>query len=141
MQNLMQTVKKELRWVILGRRRPFPDEAVMQKSITALLASLLCVAAIVHAQGDVQLKENAPDSYVVQKGDTLWSIAVKFLKDPWRWPEIWRLNQEQIRNPHEIVPGSVVVLDRAGASASAGPGAGGDGQPQLRLQLGRGGAT
>jgi LysM domain len=107
----------------------------MQKSITAVLASLLCAAAAVHAQGDVQLKENAPDSYVVQKGDTLWSIAVKYLKDPWRWPEIWRLNQEQIRNPHEIVPGSTIVLDRTGA------GAGGDGQPQLRVQLGRGGAT
>jgi nucleoid-associated protein YgaU len=110
----------------------------MQKSITALFASLLCVAAIVHAQGDVQLKENAPDSYVVQRGDTLWSIAVKFLKDPWRWPEIWRLNQEQIRNPHEIVPGSTIVLDRTGAGVG---GVGGDGQPQLRLQLGRGGAT
>jgi nucleoid-associated protein YgaU len=115
----------------------------MQKFITAVLASLLCAAAIVHAQGDLQLKENAPDSYVVQKGDTLWSIAVKFLRDPWRWPEIWRLNQEQIRNPHEIVPGSTIVLDRTGAGSGAGSSAssGGDGQPQLRLQLGRGGAT
>ncbi|HEY6864536.1 MAG TPA: LysM peptidoglycan-binding domain-containing protein [Burkholderiales bacterium] len=128
----------------MGRRRPFPDEAVMKKSITAVLASFLCAAALVYAQGDIQLKENAPDSYVVQKGDTLWSIAVKFLKDPWRWPEIWRLNQEQIRNPHEIVPGSTIVLDRTGA------GPGGDGQPQLRLgdaqpqqrlQLGQGGST
>jgi LysM domain-containing protein len=106
----------------------------MQKSITALLAFFLCVSAPARAQGDLQLQENAPDSYVVQKGDTLWSIAIKFLKDPWRWPEIWRLNQEQIRNPHAIAPGSTIVLDR-----TTGPGGGGP--PQLHLQLGRGGDT
>ncbi len=131
----MRTVKKVLLWPISGRRRPFPDEAVMKKSITAALAFFLWFGAAARAQqSDIQLQENAPDSYVVQKGDTLWSIASKFLKDPWRWPEVWRMNQEQIRNPHQIAPGSVIVLDRHG-------GAGGGavaGAPQLRLQLGRG---
>jgi hypothetical protein len=94
----------------------------MQKSITALLAAVLLGAApLALAQDDLKLKDNAPDRYVVEKGDTLWSIATKFLKDPWRWPEIWRLNQEQIRNPHSISPGDILVLDR-----SVSP-------PQLRL--------
>jgi hypothetical protein len=94
----------------------------MQKFITALLALGLAGGAwIALAPGDLQVKDTAPDRYVVQKGDTLWSIATKFLKDQWRWPEIWRMNQEQIRNPHNISPGDVLVLDR-----SVSP-------PQLRL--------
>src|SRR5438477_5056456 len=106
----------------------------MQKSITALLRLALASAEWLGlAQGDLEVKHTAPDRYVVQKGDTLWSIATKFLSDQWRWPEIWRMNQEQIRNPHNIFPGDVLVLDRsvsppqlriAEAGAGAGPGLG-----------------
>ncbi|HSD42933.1 MAG TPA: LysM domain-containing protein [Burkholderiales bacterium] len=62
----------------------------------------------------LQLKPDAPDSYVVKNGDTLWGISTKFLTEPWRWPEIWRLNKDDIRNPHLIFPGDIVRLDRAG---------------------------
>jgi len=119
----------------------------MQKSITALLALALAGGGLLAlAQGDLQVKDTAPDRYVVQRGDTLWSIATKFLSDQWRWPEIWRMNQEQIRNPHNIFPGDVLVLDRsvsppqlriadadagAGAGAGAGPGLGGAGGEKL----------
>src|SRR5262249_7725832 len=94
----------------------------MQKSITAILALSLAGAAwVALAQGDLQVKDTAPDKYVVQKGDTLWSIARQFLKNQGRGPETWPMNQEQIRTPHNIKPGDVLVLDR-----SVSP-------PQLRL--------
>jgi hypothetical protein len=64
----------------------------------------------------LELAKDAPDKYVVVKGDTLWDISGRFLQKPWRWPEIWQLNREQISNPHLIYPGDIVYLDTSGGS-------------------------
>jgi hypothetical protein len=89
------------------------------KSITTLVFVLLWpVAGASWAQAPktpLALKPEAPDRYVVVPGDTLWGIAGRFTDSPWRWPELWNLNKDQIRNPHRIYPGDVIVLDRARA--------------------------
>ncbi|HWX79661.1 MAG TPA: LysM peptidoglycan-binding domain-containing protein [Steroidobacteraceae bacterium] len=71
----------------------------------------------------IPLAPNAPDSYVVKRGDTLWGIAKVFLRDPWYWPEIWQVNP-QVRNPHLIYPGDTLRLVFI------------NGRPQILLQRG-----
>jgi hypothetical protein len=96
----------------------------MVRIISALI--LAVTASCAFAAEPLKLVDNPPDRHIVVPGDTLWGISGKFLKQPWRWPEIWRMNKAEIKNPHLIYPGDVILLDTS------------DGNPRLRLGKSRG---
>ncbi|MCK9386805.1 MAG: LysM peptidoglycan-binding domain-containing protein [Sulfuritalea sp.] len=86
----------------------------MRRIISALLISISTTLAVAQGANPLELADGAPDRHIVTSGDTLWGIAAKFLKNPYRWGELWKLNAEEIKNPQRIYPGQVIVLDRSG---------------------------
>ena len=93
----------------------------MLKKLLTLAAGLLFTLTVYAAA--VEWADQHPDRYVVRKGDTLWDISARFLKKPWYWPQIWQ-NNPQVRNPHRIYPGDVLVMSGQGLGldeSSGGP--------------------
>lgn len=88
----------------------------MRHIISALFLCISTVLAHAGATEPLALADGAPDRYTVVRGDTLWGLSAKYLKDPFRWPTLWKMNTQEVKNPHRIYPGQVLVLDRSGAT-------------------------
>jgi LysM domain len=97
------------------------ERTAMEAAVDAGPSSAAPTSGETH--GGLALNPNAPDSYAVKRGDTLWGIAKVFLRDPWYWPEIWQVNT-QVQNPHLIYPGDTLRLVYI------------DGRPTIALQRG-----
>jgi hypothetical protein len=118
-------------------RRILPAPAAIRQLAVFAFGSLLAAAALAAepnfpitqqqrataqrtAESGVPLSEilpTAPDIYTVKTRDTLWDISKMYLKSPWRWPELWGMNLEQVRNPHLIFPGQTLFLDKSNGRA------------------------
>jgi LysM repeat protein len=93
-----------------------PSEQIMNKKnrmTTLVLAITLGLGMPILASATNNppptVRADAPDTYIVKKGDTLWDISGKYLKDAWRWKEIWAVNP-QVKNPHWIYPGDRLII-------------------------------
>ncbi|SEO88447.1 LysM peptidoglycan-binding domain-containing protein [Aquisalimonas asiatica] len=90
-----------------------------------MLIAVICGLwlAVPPAVADDMFRDDHPERYTVESGDTLWDISERFLEDAWLWPEIWHVNPD-IENPHLIYPGDVIVLVYI------------DGEPRLTVERG-----
>lgn len=134
-KTLFDTVSRKLTWTALAcsllagpvLSQNFPITEQQRATATQIAQSGVALS---------DLSPNAPQSYTVKSGDTLWAISGLFLKNAWRWPELWGMNLSDIKNPHLIYPGQTLFLDtsngRARLSLRAGTDAGTD-LPTVRV--------
>jgi nucleoid-associated protein YgaU len=92
---------------------PLPLPVVAASTVDP--ASAQYASVLVTAQTPVAYSmpdEQAPPAatYQVQRRDTLWALAERYLRDPLRYPEIARLNPTAVGPDNEIFPGTVLVL-------------------------------
>jgi hypothetical protein len=91
--------------------------SIISAALGLTLAAVLALPASAQdEERPLELTDNPPDRYVVVKGDTLWGISKRYLKSPWRWPDLWGMNKDEVKNPHRIYPGNVLILDLSGAT-------------------------
>ncbi|MDO5768370.1 MAG: LysM peptidoglycan-binding domain-containing protein [Psychrobacter sp.] len=77
--------------------------------VSGVIGALLSTAPAYANNPAPTIKADAPNRYVVKKGDTLWDISGRYLDSPWRWKDIWATNK-QIKNPNLIYPGDILIM-------------------------------
>jgi len=107
-----------------GDAPPIDEMTATEAAVSGAGASASAEPSAMPADSGSIINPNAPKSYTVKRGDTLWGIASTFLRDPWLWPEVWYINP-QVANPHLIYPGDTLALAY-----------GRDGKPIIRLEQG-----
>jgi hypothetical protein len=107
-----------------GEAPPVDEMTATEAAVSGAGASASAESSSSPADSGGIINPNAPKSYTVKRGDTLWGIASTFLRDPWLWPEVWYINP-QVANPHLIYPGDTLALAY-----------GRDGKPIIRLEQG-----
>lgn len=93
------------------------------KLFRCLAAAAALISGIVGAGEALAATKSEPAVYIIKKGDTLWGLSDRFMKDPYFWPNLWARNPQKILNPHFIYPGQrlKVYPDRIEVESATAP--------------------
>lgn len=87
--------------------------AVIVASLVTVTTPALVAQVVPAPTGATARATPAVVKHTVKRGDTLWDIAKFYLKDPFRWREVFHANTDIVKNPHWIYPGQVLTIDGA----------------------------
>lgn len=91
----------------------------MKRIAIVCVLALLCLPAPAAAQ---VASADSAGVHVVRRGDTLWDLAGRYLRDPFLWPQIFSVNRDVVGDPHWIFPEERLrIPGLAGAAPAAGP--------------------
>ena len=122
LQEMTNHTSRQNRWTLVwlaGVAAMAASGSVLSQGLIVTPAQRATAEQIAQAGVPIgDLAADAPDSYTIKAGDTLWAISGLFLKSAWRWPELWGMNLNDIRNPHRIYPGQRLFLERKNGRAT-----------------------
>ena len=89
------------------------DSTSAREKVILLLGNMLGISQV-NAE-ELTAPEPTPEEveiqyYIIEKGDTLWAIAEKFLGKGSRYPEIFEANKEVIQDPDLIFVGQQIRI-------------------------------